>query len=167
MSAQFGYWAIKSQMVGCIFWIDLDGLAVVLDGLGCYLKQVALDKEIAFLELEIMTLEPSAVHNSHFNTHLNTPTCWKLENWSMYEHVYIKFISNEYTKCHFSFPPWDTSSSPWLGYPSSSSSPHRWCCQSYPQAQHWTLWGTSYVCFSQTRFMTSPHLLHMYKNRWT
>lgn len=38
-------------MVGCIFWIDLDGLAVVLDGLGCYLKQVALDKEIASYNL--------------------------------------------------------------------------------------------------------------------
>ncbi len=120
-------------MVGCIFWIDLDGLAVVLDGLGCYLKQVALDKEIAFLELEIMTLEPSAVHNSHFNTHLNTPTCCNLEKL---EHVYVH---SSHMECHFSFSPWGISSSPWLGYPSSSSSPHRWCCQNYPQAQHWTL----------------------------
>lgn len=80
--------AIESQMVGCIFWIDLDGLAVVLDGLGCYLKQVALDKEIAFLQLEIMTPEASAVHRSHFAISISPP----VEKLEQLEHVCISII---------------------------------------------------------------------------
>ena len=72
-------------MVNCIFWIDLDGLAVVLDGLRCYLKQVALDKEIAFLQLEIMTPEASAVHRSHFAISISPP----VEKLEKLEHVCI------------------------------------------------------------------------------
>ena len=67
--------------------------------------------------------------------------------------MYVYYI------CHFSFPPWGISSSPWLGYPSSSSSLRRWCCQNYPHSTGRSEGRPLRSVFSQRRFMTRPQLV--------